>query len=152
MATSKTIVLITGATSGVGYGLAAQLLKRGSYHVLVGSRSHERATNAVKQLKSEHQSQSDAIEMLQIDVTDDDSIDKAAATVQEKHGKVDIVRALILDLIDDFYDTDDCVDRQQRRHCSNGLTLAASHASSLRSQCCRARGCCQSILASPPEV
>lgn len=91
MASAKVIVLITGATSGVGYGLAASLLARGAYHVLVGSRSLERSSNAVGTLKTRFDQQSDAIEALQVDVTDDESIDRAAANVQAKHGRVDVV-------------------------------------------------------------
>ena len=91
MAATKAIVLITGATSGVGYGLASQLLARGTYHVLVGSRSHEKGSNAVKDLKNRYRERADAVEALQIDVTSDESINKAATTVQDKHGRVDVV-------------------------------------------------------------
>jgi len=84
-------VLITGGNSGVGFGLASQLLNRGTYHVLLGSRSTDKGRDAVKDLQARHESQSDAVELLQIDVTDDDSIDKAAVTVRNKHGKVDVV-------------------------------------------------------------
>ena len=91
MAPTKAIVLITGANSGVGFGLASLLVGRGSYHVLLGARSVEKGNAAVAALQSRFQAQRDAIEMLQIDVTSDDSIENAAKAVESKHGRLDVV-------------------------------------------------------------
>jgi NAD(P)-dependent dehydrogenase (short-subunit alcohol dehydrogenase family) len=91
MASKKVIVLITGANSGVGFGLASQLMLRGTYHVLLGSRTTEKGNAAVKALKSQHQAHFNAVEFLHIDVTDDETISKAAATVERNHGKVDVI-------------------------------------------------------------
>lgn len=91
MTTAKAIVLITGANSGVGFGLASQLLNRGTYHVLVGARSTEKGDAAVSTLRQHLHSQSECVEALQVDVTDDGSIENAAAEVDKKHGRVDIL-------------------------------------------------------------
>jgi NAD(P)-dependent dehydrogenase (short-subunit alcohol dehydrogenase family) len=91
MSTSKAIVLITGANSGVGFGTASLLLARGGYYVLLGSRSVEKGTAAVRELRSRYKDQGDAVELLQIDVTDDNIIKQAAATVEARHGKVDMI-------------------------------------------------------------
>ena len=64
-------------------------MAKGSYHVLVGSRSPSKGTSALKELQSRNPS--GYAEMVHIDVTDDDIISRAAATVQQTHGKLDIL-------------------------------------------------------------
>ncbi|KAF2685273.1 putative short chain dehydrogenase/reductase [Lentithecium fluviatile CBS 122367] len=86
---AKTIVLITGANSGIGFELAAQLLAKGTYHVLLGSRSTSKSSSALADLQS--RSLPGTAEMLQLDMTDDDTISRAASTVEENHGKLDIL-------------------------------------------------------------
>ncbi|CAD0100762.1 unnamed protein product [Aureobasidium mustum] len=88
-ATGKTIVLITGANSGIGFELAAQLLTRSSYHVIVTSRSHEKGQTAMQSLHSRDLSGSS--EYLQLDVTDDATIQAAAQTISKNHGRLDIL-------------------------------------------------------------
>jgi len=62
---------------------------KGSYHVLIGSRSPEKGNAALKELQSRNLAGS--VEMIQLDVTDDDTIERAAATVQRNHGKLDML-------------------------------------------------------------
>ena len=66
-----------------------QLLAKGSYHVLLGSRSSEKGNAAVKDLQS--QNLAGSVEMLLLDVTNDDTIERAAAQVEQNHGKLDIL-------------------------------------------------------------
>ncbi|MCJ1473529.1 hypothetical protein MMC13_002180 [Lambiella insularis] len=89
MAAAKTLILITGANGGIGFELAAQLMAKGSYHVLLGSRSLEKGNAAVKELQSRNLPGS--VEMISIDVTNDDTIERAAATVEGNHGKLDML-------------------------------------------------------------
>ncbi|KAF2468601.1 putative short-chain dehydrogenase [Lindgomyces ingoldianus] len=86
---TKRLVLITGANGGIGFELAAQLMKKGSYHVLLGSRSLEKGNAAVTELQSRELPGS--VELLEIDVTNDDTIERAASSVQRNHGKLDIL-------------------------------------------------------------
>lgn len=88
-AAAKKVILITGANGGIGFELAAQLMTKGSYHVLMGSRSRERGDAAVKELQSRNLPGS--VEMIHMDVTNDDTIERAATTVQRDHGKLDIL-------------------------------------------------------------
>jgi len=88
-AAAKKVILITGANGGIGFELAAQLMAKGSYHVLMGSRSRERGDAAVKELQSRNLPGS--VEMIHMDVTNDDTIERAATTVQRDHGKLDIL-------------------------------------------------------------
>ncbi|KAF2848573.1 putative short-chain dehydrogenase [Plenodomus tracheiphilus IPT5] len=83
----KTIVLVTGATSGIGLELVTQLLSDATKHVLLGSRSVEKGTTAVKDLAS--RSLPGSIELLQIDVSNEDSITAAAKEVEARHGRLD---------------------------------------------------------------
>ncbi|KAF2196415.1 NAD(P)-binding protein [Delitschia confertaspora ATCC 74209] len=91
MATSitKKLVLITGANTGIGFELAHQLLKKGSYHILLGSRSLTKGTAAVQSLQSRNLP--GTVEVVELDVTNDSTISEAAASVQKKYGKLDIL-------------------------------------------------------------
>lgn len=64
-------------------------MAKGSYHVLMGSRSPEKGNAALKELQSRNLA--GFVEMIQLDVTDDDTIERAAATVQRNHGKLDML-------------------------------------------------------------
>ena len=77
------------ANAGIGFELAAQLMAKRSYHVLMGSRSVDKGNDAVKELQSRNLSGS--AEMIELDVTNDETIERAATTVQRNHGKLDIL-------------------------------------------------------------
>ncbi|MBH8558180.1 SDR family oxidoreductase [Hymenobacter negativus] len=79
--------LITGANKSIGFETARQLLQQG-YHVYLGSRDLDKGQQAVDQLKAEGLAQ---VEPLQIDVTDDNSIKAARATVGQKTPILDVL-------------------------------------------------------------
>ncbi|KAI9655881.1 MAG: hypothetical protein M1831_004726 [Alyxoria varia] len=87
MTTLKSLVLITGANGGIGFELASQLLRDSTKHVLLGSRSLEKGEAAVKDLQGRNQPGS--VELLQIDMDSDESIEGAAKAVERKHGRLD---------------------------------------------------------------
>jgi len=78
-------VLVTGGNKGVGYGICKVLLDRGCF-VLLGSRDVARGTEAVNNLLQDNKSFSERLELLQIDVSDPSSVQKAAAEVSSKFG------------------------------------------------------------------
>ncbi|KAK4495232.1 hypothetical protein PRZ48_013561 [Zasmidium cellare] len=86
MATSKTIVLITGANSGIGYELVRQLLSQKDTHILLGSRSLEKGQKALSTLQSLNLPGS--VELLQLDVSSPSSITAAAEKVTKDHGYI----------------------------------------------------------------
>ena len=89
---SKEIVFITGANTGIGYEAVKALFRsQKPYHVLLGSRTPAKADDAIAQLKKEIPTSSSTVEPIQIDITDDDSINKAFETIKEKFGKVDVL-------------------------------------------------------------
>ncbi|KAF7186162.1 Short-chain dehydrogenase/reductase eupG [Pseudocercospora fuligena] len=86
---TKTIVLITGANSGLGYALTAALLADAGKHVLMGCRSIQKGRKAMDELSNLNLPGS--MELLEIDVSNDSSISKAAEIVTEKHGRLDVL-------------------------------------------------------------
>ncbi|KAK5686880.1 hypothetical protein LTR17_026764 [Elasticomyces elasticus] len=83
------VTLITGANAGIGFELAAQLLAKGNYHVLLGCRSAAKGQAALEHLESRNLPGS--VALTQLDVTDDDSINAAAAQVEKEHGRLDVL-------------------------------------------------------------
>lgn len=73
------------ANSGIGFELAAQLLSDSSKHVLLGSRSLEKGEAAIKELQSRNPA--GVVELIQVDVSDQDSIAAAAKHIENTHGR-----------------------------------------------------------------
>jgi NAD(P)-dependent dehydrogenase (short-subunit alcohol dehydrogenase family) len=90
MASSKALVLITGANQGLGFATARKLASSGKYHVLVTARSASNAETAVQELLADAADKT-ALTPITLDVTDDASIAAAAKTVSEKFGRLDIL-------------------------------------------------------------
>ncbi|KAF4629530.1 hypothetical protein G7Y89_g8616 [Cudoniella acicularis] len=103
----KTVVLITGksfftqclppfltsfsgANQGIGYETAKILIEESpKYHVLLGSRDATKGAEAVATLKTP--ALKGTLETIQIDVTDDASVDAAAEHVSSQYGRLDIL-------------------------------------------------------------
>lgn len=86
MSETKKIALITGANKGIGFETARQLGQKG-FTVLVGARDETKGAEAVEKLKSEG---FDA-DFVKIDQTDAQTISRAAQTVGEKYGRLDVL-------------------------------------------------------------
>jgi NAD(P)-dependent dehydrogenase (short-subunit alcohol dehydrogenase family) len=80
---TERIALITGANQGVGKQVAKELAAAG-VTVYVGSRDLARGEAAAAEI-------GDGATAIQIDVTDLDSIAAAAATIDERHGRLDLL-------------------------------------------------------------
>lgn len=83
---SETIALVTGANKGLGREISRQLASK-DVHVLMGARDRERGEAAVANLRD----QGLDVELIQIDVTSQESVDKAAAWIERRHGHLDIL-------------------------------------------------------------
>jgi NAD(P)-dependent dehydrogenase (short-subunit alcohol dehydrogenase family) len=79
-------ILITGANRGIGLALAAELLKAG-HVVLAAARNPEKAHDLWK-LREKH---GEMLEVLQMDVTSEESIQAEASNVEEMAGKLDVL-------------------------------------------------------------
>lgn len=85
---SGKIVLITGASRGIGFEAARALAAEG-HTVVLSARDRVRGESAVDAIKAEHLP--GGVHFLHLDVTDPASIDSAVAEVTEKFGKVDVL-------------------------------------------------------------
>lgn len=79
--------LVTGANKGIGLEVARQLAQHG-YFVYLGSRRQESGEAAVQQLRADGLA---AVEVVQLDVTNPDSIRAARAAIGEKTPVLDVL-------------------------------------------------------------
>lgn len=89
----KTLILLTGGNQGLGYYAVQQLSAEGKYHILMGSRDFSKAEKAITTLADDKSIKADPqnVEPIEIDATSDESIQRAAAKVEEKYGRLDIL-------------------------------------------------------------
>ena len=80
------IALVTGANKGIGLEIARQLAEA-DVDVIIGSRDAGRGGAAVADLAIEGL----AATSIQLDITDQASIDAAAAAIEASHGRLDIL-------------------------------------------------------------
>ena len=90
--TTNTILLITGANTGIGYETVKSLLQSSTpYTILLSGRSLEKANTAAEELRKEFPETPSTIVTLQIDVEDDESISKAFQLVEGEYGRIDVL-------------------------------------------------------------
>jgi NADP-dependent 3-hydroxy acid dehydrogenase YdfG len=82
---SKKVVLITGASSGIGEATAKHLGKR--MHVVLGARRTER----LEQLASSINAEGGSASVCQLDVTSEGSMQQFVTFALAKHGRVDVL-------------------------------------------------------------
>ena len=79
----KPVALVTGANKGIGHQIAKELAAQG-YAVLIGSRSLSKGEAAAKDIGGDAHA-------VQLDVTDQASIDAAAARIRSDFGRLDVL-------------------------------------------------------------
>jgi NAD(P)-dependent dehydrogenase (short-subunit alcohol dehydrogenase family) len=79
--------LVTGANKGIGFEVARQLAQKGVY-VYLGSRHPEYGLEAANQLKAEGLHH---VEVVELDITDDESVKKARVEIGKKTNALDIL-------------------------------------------------------------
>jgi NAD(P)-dependent dehydrogenase (short-subunit alcohol dehydrogenase family) len=89
---SAPVILITGASRGIGFAAAKQLAARQAT-VIVASRELAKAENAARDIGA-------PAEPLELDITDEASVQAAAAEIVRRHGRLDVLvnnSAILLD-------------------------------------------------------
>jgi NAD(P)-dependent dehydrogenase (short-subunit alcohol dehydrogenase family) len=87
---SPKVVLVTGGNNGIGYETVKAFLQSNkAYHVLLGSRSLEKAKLAIETLHKECPESISTVEAVQVDLTSDESIEKAFEQVKASPGHID---------------------------------------------------------------
>jgi NAD(P)-dependent dehydrogenase (short-subunit alcohol dehydrogenase family) len=82
----KKIALITGGNKGIGYGLAKKLAAN-NYTVWIGCRNKDLGLKAQEELRKLDLD----VTFVELDVTNQKTIDEAAKTLQTKAGKIDLL-------------------------------------------------------------
>ncbi len=81
--TKTPVALVTGANKGIGRQIAADLAERG-FNVLIGSRNLIHGETAVAEIGQ-------GVQAVQLDVTDQNSIDAAAGRIGQEYGRLDVL-------------------------------------------------------------
>jgi NAD(P)-dependent dehydrogenase (short-subunit alcohol dehydrogenase family) len=76
-----TVTLVTGANKGLGYETVRQLVERG-HSVYIGARNVERGEAAALRLGGQ---------FVQLDVTDDESVERALGVISTREGHLDVL-------------------------------------------------------------
>lgn len=79
-----------GANQGIGYETAKNLILSDNYHVILGSRDPIKGKEAAHTLQAVPGIKG-SVSSIQIDVTDDKSVDNAAAQIKSQYGRLDIL-------------------------------------------------------------
>ncbi|KAJ9136630.1 Short chain dehydrogenase [Pleurostoma richardsiae] len=88
---NKIITLITGANRGIGYETAKNLLLTSdAYHILLGSRDLSQGQSAAATLRSLPEVKG-TVDVIQLDVRSDASVDAAVVSVTQAYGRLDIL-------------------------------------------------------------
>jgi NAD(P)-dependent dehydrogenase (short-subunit alcohol dehydrogenase family) len=83
---SNRIALITGASRGIGRAAALELAKHGAHVIAVA-----RTQGGLEELDDEIQAAGGSTTLVPLDVTDFDAIDRLAAALRARYGKLDIL-------------------------------------------------------------
>ncbi|KAJ7636751.1 hypothetical protein FB45DRAFT_828930 [Roridomyces roridus] len=88
----KKIVLVTGGNNGIGFEIVRALLQSDKeYHIVMGSRSVEKGESAMAKLKEEFPDLQNTLEVVQLDLTDDQSVEGVFKRIQDSHAHLDVL-------------------------------------------------------------
>jgi NAD(P)-dependent dehydrogenase (short-subunit alcohol dehydrogenase family) len=92
MSSTKEVVFITGANTGLGLEAVKALYKSDqAYDIILGSRTLSKGEAAAEGVKKEIPTSNSSITIVEIDVSTDESIQKALKEIDSKFGKLDVL-------------------------------------------------------------
>ncbi|KAI0095534.1 NAD(P)-binding protein [Hypoxylon sp. NC0597] len=92
MASDKKIILVTGGNTGLGYEIVKALYQTDTpYEIIIGCRTPSKGEDAIAKVKSEVPQSPSSLSTLQVDLTSDESLEKAVEALQSKHGRLDVL-------------------------------------------------------------
>jgi len=92
MTAATPIVFITGANTGLGLEVVKALFRSTKpYTILLGGRNIEKANAAVREVGAEFPQSSTVATAVQVDIEDDESIQKVSDLVEKQYGRVDVL-------------------------------------------------------------
>ena len=83
---TRKFALVTGGNRGIGFAICRGLLQAG-FDVFLAARSREKGKDAIDKLSSE----SNSVHLIELDVTDDASIQQAVAQVRQQTDTLDVL-------------------------------------------------------------
>lgn len=84
------VILVTGANTGLGFEIIRALYSSDkAYDILLGGRSLAKSQQAVESVQTEFPKSQSKLWPIQIDIEDDDSIQRAFDEVHNKFGRLD---------------------------------------------------------------
>jgi NADP-dependent 3-hydroxy acid dehydrogenase YdfG len=86
MNTNRKVILVTGASSGIGEATARHLAAKG-HHLVIGARR----TDRLEKLAAELNAAGGSVDFTSLDVTDLDDVRAFAGLAIEKHGRIDVI-------------------------------------------------------------
>jgi NADP-dependent 3-hydroxy acid dehydrogenase YdfG len=87
---SRKVVLVTGASSGIGEAIASRLAAEG-HHVIAGARRTDRLDQLVEKTRDEATAAGGSVEAMRLDVTDRADVAAFVASAGQRHGRVDVL-------------------------------------------------------------
>lgn len=83
---TRKVILVTGASSGIGEATALRLAADGHHHVVAGARREDRLAELAAKIRADGGS----IDVRRLDVTDRADVAEFAGRAQREHGRVDV--------------------------------------------------------------
>jgi NAD(P)-dependent dehydrogenase (short-subunit alcohol dehydrogenase family) len=86
------VILVTGANTGLGFQIIRALCSsEKAYNILLAGRSLTKAQDAVRSAGEEFPSSASKLSPIQVDIEDDESIQRAFDEVKSKFGRLDVL-------------------------------------------------------------
>ena len=96
-------ILVTGASSGIGLALCKLLIRDHSCYVYLGSRNVAKGETAKKMILEEVPDKANMIEVIQIDVGSDDSVQAAAKGLRDRGNGFNIYNLPVTNIFITFW-------------------------------------------------